>query len=289
MKKEGLCGFVGLGKMGRPMAENLSLKVQQLRVFDIAGTKERTPGTAHSCSSFEELAEECSIIFLSLPDACVVTGLVETLIGLKNAVCRTLVDTSTIGVRASKNLERKLESSGICYLDCPVSGGQEGARKGTLTFMCSGSEDHFLEIRELLQSMAGNIFYTGPSCGQGQAMKLLNNFLSGTAMLATSEAYGFGRHHGLDPGQIFEVLNVSTGVNSATLDKFPKQIVTGQYSAGFSNTMMSKDVSLFRKEILEAKTPAPLSEFIEGSWRRFAEEQPDADFTRIFLHIGNAD
>ena len=76
-------------------------------------------------------------------------------------------------------------------------------------------------------------------------------------MLVTSEAYGFGRYHGLDSSQIFEVLNVSTGVNSATLDKFPKQIVTGKCSAGFSSTMMSKDVTLFRKEILEASTPAP--------------------------------
>ena len=133
--------------------------------------------------------------------------------------------------------------------------------------------------------MSSNIFYLGEKCGQGQAMKLLNNFLSGTAMLATSEAYAFGINQGLDPEQMFKVLNVSTGVNSATLDKFPKQVASQQYSAGFSNTMMSKDVTLFRESVKKAKTLNTLGEMVQDFWEHFSKEEPDSDFTKIYLFV----
>ena len=130
--------------------------------------------------------------------------------------------------------------------------------------------------------MAANIFFVGNRCGQGQSMKLLNNFLSGTAMLATSEAYAFGMSQELDPQLMFEVLNVSTGVNSATLDKFPKQVVTNRYAAGFSNTMMSKDISLFRESVLEAQTLSPIGKIVQEYWEQFSELEPLKDFTQIY-------
>ena len=275
-------GFIGLGSMGAPMAKNLSNAVSMLRVFDIAGTDERAPEGTVCCHSLEEIIGSCDTIFLSLPDGKSVIQTAQEMVLIEEHSCNTLVDTSTIGVDAVKHVEPIVEKAKIVYLDCPVSGGQSGAQAGTLTFMGSGSESRFRELDEILQSMAANIFYVGNRCGQGQAMKLLNNFLSGTAMLATSEAYAFGMSQELDPQQMFEVLNVSTGVNSATLDKFPKQVVTNRYAAGFSNTMMSKDISLFRESVLKAQTLSPVGKIVQEYWEQFSELEPLKDFTQIY-------
>ena len=278
-------GFVGLGSMGGPMATNLSKSVDKLRVFDLAGTKERAPENALCCESLEEIAAFCNTLFLSLPDGSDVIQTVLELSNMKQTSCNTVIDTSTIGIDAVNQVQQVLDNSGITYLDCPVSGGQSGAKAGTLTFMVSGPENRFRELENILKSMSSNIFYLGEKCGQGQAMKLLNNFLSGTAMLATSEAYAFGINQGLDPEQMFKVLNVSTGVNSATLDKFPKQVASQQYSAGFSNTMMSKDVTLFRESVKKVKTLTTLGEMVQDFWESFSREEPDSDFTKIFPFV----
>ena len=278
-------GFVGLGSMGGPMATNLSKSVDKLSVFDLAGTKERAPENALCCESLEEIAAFCNTLFLSLPDGSDVIQTVLELSNMKQTSCNTVIDTSTIGIDAVNQVQQVLDNSGITYLDCPVSGGQSGAKAGTLTFMVSGPENRFRELENILKSMSSNIFYLGEKCGQGQAMKLLNNFLSGTAMLATSEAYAFGINQGLDPEQMFKVLNVSTGVNSATLDKFPKQVANQQYSAGFSNTMMSKDVTLFRESVKKTKTLTTLGEMVQDFWESFSREEPDSDFTKIFPFV----
>ena len=262
-------GFVGLGSMGGPMATNLSKCVDKLRVFDLAGTKERAPENAICCDSLEEISLSCNTLFLSLPDGGDVIQASLELSNMKQCSCKTVIDTSTIGIDAVN----------------PVSGGQLGAKAGTLTFMVSGPENRFRELENILKSMSSNIFYLGEKCGQGQAMKLLNNFLSGTAMLATSEAYAFGINQGLDPEQMFKVLNVSTGVNSATLDKFPKQVASQEYAAGFSNTMMSKDVTLFRESVKKAKTLTTLGEMVQDFWERFSREETDSDFTKIYPFV----
>ena len=278
-------GFVGLGSMGGPMATNLSKSVDKLSVFDLAGTKERAPENALCCESLEEIAAFCTTLFLSLPDGSDVIQTVLELSNMKQTSCNTVIDTSTIGIDAVNQVQQVLDNSGITYLDCPVSGGQSGAKAGTLTFMVSGPENRFKKLENIFKSMSSNIFYLGEKCGQGQAMKLLNNFLSGTAMLATSEAYAFGINQGLDPEQMFKVLNVSTGVNSATLDKFPKQVASQQYSAGFSNTMMSKDVTLFRESVKKTKTLTTLGEMVQDFWESFSREEPDSDFTKIFPFV----
>ena len=278
-------GFVGLGSMGGPMATNLSKSVDKLRVFDLAGTKERAPENTLCCDSLEEIAASCNTLFLSLPDGSDVIQASLELSNMKQCSCKTVIDTSTIGIDAVNQVQQVLDNSGITYLDCPVSGGQSGAKAGTLTFMVSGPENRFRKLENILKSMSSNIFYLGEKCGQGQAMKLLNNFLSGTAMLATSEAYAFGINQGLDPEQMFKVLNVSTGVNSATLDKFPKQVASQQYAAGFSNTMMSKDVTLFRESVKKTKTLTTLGEMVQDFWERFSKEEPESDFTKIYPFV----
>ena len=111
-------GFVGLGSMGGSMAKNLSKSVDKLRVFDLAGTKERAPENALCCYSLEEIAASCNTLFLSLPDGGDVIQTVLELSNLKQTSCKTVIDTSTIGIDAVNQVQQVLDNSGITYLDC---------------------------------------------------------------------------------------------------------------------------------------------------------------------------
>src|SRR5262249_51988280 len=121
--------------------------------------------------------------------------------------------------------------------------------------------------------------------GMGQAVKLANNFLSATALAATSEAIAFGVAVGLDMTTMLEVLNASSGGNTATGDKFPNHVVTERYASGFANTLMDKDVQLYLRAVEERGGPAAVGTLVAGIWHRFAAEEPGADFTRIYPFV----
>jgi len=151
--------------------------------------------------------------------------------------------------------------------------------------MWSGSAERMALIRPVLDSFAGSVFFVGPTPGQGQAMKLLNNYLSAVAMTATSEAIVFGLSHSLDMKTMLDVANVSTGQNSATQDKFPNRILTSTYDAGFRMALMDKDVALYLSEAKSAGTPASLCEQVATYWQKGMKQFPDGDFTEIFKVI----
>ena len=110
----------------------------------------------------------------------------------------------------------------------------------------------------------------------------MNNFLSATALAASSEAVLYGLKHGLAIEQMCDVINVSTGVNSATRDKFPQQIATEQFNAGFSNALMLKDIELYLSNCLEINAPVEVGRPIVNQWREFSDADPGVDATRIF-------
>jgi 3-hydroxyisobutyrate dehydrogenase-like beta-hydroxyacid dehydrogenase len=116
-------------------------------------------------------------------------------------------------------------------------------------------------------------------------MKLANNFLSTTALAATSEAIAFGRSVGLDMGTMLEVLNGSSGRSSATADKFPNHVLNGRYASGFTNVLMSKDVALYRRAAEEVAGPSSIGTVTASVRERFALSEPGADFTRIFPFV----
>ena len=152
--------------------------------------------------------------------------------------------------------------------------------------MWSGSEPLFGEIRPVLETFARSVFFVGAKPGQGQALKLLNNFLSAVAMAATSEAVAFGHDKGLDMKTMLDVLNVSTGRNSATADKFPNRILTGSYDAGFRMALMEKDVALYADELRASGTADRLAGVVADCWRDGVAAFPEGDFTEIFKLIG---
>ena len=121
--------------------------------------------------------------------------------------------------------------------------------------------------------------------GMAQALKLANNFLSATALAATSEAIAFGVSVGLDMRTMLEVIDASSGQSAATSDKFPNHVLTGVYGAGFANSLMSKDLKLYLGAVEELGAPSVLGRTTEAVWERFAESEPGADFTRIYPFV----
>ncbi|NQV84293.1 MAG: NAD(P)-dependent oxidoreductase [Rhodospirillales bacterium] len=282
-------GFAGLGQMGGPMAANIAGGGFSLSVFDTAGTAERAPEGSRAVDSLDQLAANADTLFLSLPDGSVSLAVAQELAAMKERTTTVVIDLSTIGLQAAREAGRILKDAGIIYIDAPVSGGQAGARAGTITVMWGGPEDVLERHRDVMLSFCKNLFHVGDEAGQGQAAKLLNNFLSGTAMAATSEAVAFGLSQGLDMKKLLDVVNVSTGQNTATSDKFPNRILTGTYDAGFKTALLTKDVQLFLDNAKAAGTPVEIAETVVDVWRRCNEALPDSDFTRIYQFVTGKD
>lgn len=275
-------GLIGLGNMGRPMATNLLAAGHRLVVYDAAGTEERSPQGAEPVGSSAEVARRCGLVLLSLPEGSAVLAVAEELAGAGSPGLRTVVDTSTIGMDCSRRVHERLSRAGIEYLDAPVSGGVAGARSATLAMMCAGSRETIDNLRPLLGSIVQHIFHVGEAAGQAQAMKLLNNFLAATGIAASSEAFAFGEQAGLDLKTMVDVVNVSTGRNMATLDKFPNRVLTGTYDAGFTNRLLLKDVLLYQAAAREVGTPVPVGAPVAEVWQRFEDAAPGSDITRMF-------
>ena len=226
----------------------------------------------------DTLSAEASTVVLSLPDGAASTAVAERLGGAVTHV----VDTSTIGVEAAQRVDDLLADAGIAYVDAPVSGGVAGARARTLTVMVAGAPAAVEAVEPVLAGLSDRRFVVGDRPGLGQALKLANNFLSATALAATSEALAFGTAVGLDPTTMLEVLNVSSGQSAASRDKFVDHVLPERYASGFANTLMAKDVGLYLEAARAAATPTALGTLTDEVWRRFAEVEPDADFTRIY-------
>ena len=275
-------GFIGLGNMGAPMAANIVAAGHNVCAFDIAGTESRAPAGVHIANSVEGIATACEILLLSLPDGKAVTEVAKKITSAPQRTTCAVVDHSTVGVETAQTVHRLLETAEIAYLDAPVSGGTSGAHQGTLALMASGDHKLFNRLDPILATVAKNRFYIGPEPGQGQAMKLLNNFLSATAMTATSEAVTFGESLGLDPRIMIDVFNASSGQNTATSDKFPRRILTEQFDAGFTIDLLTKDIDLYLEEIIKGTNQNIIAKSVGRVLKDMLSLMPGADFTRIY-------
>ncbi|MHA1570796.1 MAG: NAD(P)-dependent oxidoreductase, partial [Alphaproteobacteria bacterium] len=275
-------GFVGLGAMGAPMVANLVAAGHEVVVFDKAGTVARAPAGTRPAATLADVVQTAHCVFLSLPDAAASAAVADDICAVVDRAVAHVIDLSTVGITAARTISATYAGAAITYIDAPVSGGQAGARAGTLSIIWGGPGDVLEHHRPALNALSKNVFHVGDEPGQGQAMKLLNNFLSATAMAATSEAMAFGLDHGLDMATMLDVLNASTGQNQATADKFPKRIVTGTYDAGFRTELMAKDLSLYISSACASGAPRAIGQHVHDIWQATARALPDSDFTRIF-------
>lgn len=240
-------GFVGLGRIGAVMAARLAQAGYPLVVCDT---------DAAACGSFEErgarvaptplqLANAVEIAFLSLPTPPVLQAVALGPDGLAEGTkLRVVVDLSTTGPRAAREVGAALSSSGKVLVDAPVSGGVTGAAAGTLTLMISGRDDAVAEVTPMLEQLGKQLFVMGAEPGLGQTMKLVNNMIAACCAVASFEATVFGAKEGLPAERMLDVLNVSSGRNFATLEKMPKSVLPGTFPPGFATELMLKDVNL---------------------------------------------
>lgn len=280
-------GFVGLGNMGSALAANLVQAGHTVVAHDAAGP-DRAPSGATHVPNVAEVARKTDVIVFSLPDGRVSESVTREILASEARRATHLIDTSTIGVSAAETIAELAASDDLGYIDAPVSGGPAGARARTLAVMYAGAEDDCAAVEPVLAGLSDRRFRVGDRPGLGQAMKLANNFLSATALAATSEAIAFGQSVGLDMGTMLEVLNSASGQSAATTDKFPNQVLNGQYASGFANSLMSKDVRLYLQAVEERSTPSSFGTVTASVWERFAAAEPDADFTRIFPFVESA-
>ena len=282
-------GFIGLGNMGKPMSSHLLERGYQLVVFDsrdeaIHSLSEKGALVAKSPA---DVGSEADIVLVSLPTPDIVR---EVAIGENGLIYgrrfHTYIDLSTTGPDVAQLVGDRLVQEKIGVLDAPVSGGVPGAITGSLSIMASGSRQIFEECRPILQVIGDNIFYVGEKVGHGQVMKLINNFLSATALAATSEAVVLGAKAGLNPKSMIDILNASSGRNSATLDKFPKSILPGTYDYGFKTSLMCKDLDLCMEMANGMCVPTWIGGIIRQVWN-FARYEigSDSDFTTIFRYF----
>lgn len=276
-------GFIGLGNMGQPMAARLRDAGMALVVHDARrGQAEAFIGDEKlTAESPREVADRADIVVLSLPTPQVVREVVEGPQGLAaGGRARLVIDLSTTGPATSIAVARTLAEHDVAFVDAPVSGGVSGAAKGSLAIMASGGPAALEVARPLLQHL-GRVFQVGDRPGQGQAMKLLNNQLSATAMAATAEVMALGVKVGLDAATMLEVLNASSGRNTATTDKFPRSVLDRSFDFGFRAVLLYKDVHLCRQFAEEYQVPFAIGSAVDAAWKRAAEQLGDADFTRI--------
>jgi len=273
-------GWIGVGSMGHRMSRHLAAAGYPLVVADAVST-ERAPPGASVAKSNAEVAERAETVILSLPDGKVSLAVARELAAAPKRKVKSVIDTSTIGPKAAEAAAAQLAAAGIEYVDAPVSGGTSGADKATIAIMVACPKEAYERFRPLLGLM-GKPFYVGPKPGQGQAVKVLNNFLSATALAASSEAIAFGTRQGIEMKTILDIVNASSGRNSATDDKFPNRILHGRYDAGFAAKLQLKDIRLYLENARATGIADEIASVVVDVWARMDGAMPGADITEMY-------
>jgi 3-hydroxyisobutyrate dehydrogenase-like beta-hydroxyacid dehydrogenase len=284
-------GFIGLGKMGFPMARRLIEAGHQLVAYDTRRDvlDKMVALGAQPASSPKDIADRVETVMASLPSLQasleVATGKGGVIEGQR---IKRFVDLSTVGSHMAVKIHDLLAAKNIVQLDSPVSGGVGGAEKGTLAVMVSGPRADFETVKPAL-GIIGKTFFISEKPGSAQTMKLTNNLLSATAMVATCEAVTIGVKSGLDPHVMIDVINAGSGMNTASRDKFPRAILPRSFDFGFATGLMVKDVRLALEEAKSLGMSLEVAEAVGRLWETVLREMgPESDFTSAIKPIEKA-
>jgi 3-hydroxyisobutyrate dehydrogenase-like beta-hydroxyacid dehydrogenase len=281
-------GFIGLGQMGFPMARRLIDAGHDVIAFDTRS--EALDGLvvrgARPASSPKEVAECAETVLASLPSP---NAAVDVAAGVADGGrIRRYVDLSTIGSATAVRIHGVLAERNVVAIDCPVSGGVGGAETGTLALMVSAPRAEFAALQPMLETL-GRPMHVGEQPGSAQTMKLINNILAATVLVATSEVVVMGAKSGLDPHMMIEVLNSGSGATSASRDKFPRAILPRTFDYGFATGLMVKDVRLYLDEAKALGVPVEIAEAVARLWEAtLKDEGADSDFTSAIKPIERA-
>jgi 3-hydroxyisobutyrate dehydrogenase len=288
-------GFIGLGNMGLPMAQNLIKAGHQVEGVDVsqaATDKLKTAGGAVA-ETAKIAAARGDVVITMLPAGQHVRDVYLGAGGIvENANAGTLlIDCSTIDVETARAVAAAAEEKGLLMLDAPVSGGVGGATAGTLTFMVGGSERAYLRAESILQQMGKTIVHAG-GAGNGQAAKICNNMILGISMIAVSEGFVLAEKLGLDKQKLFDIASKSSGscwsmVNYCPVPgPVPTSPANRDYQAGFTAAMMLKDLALAQDAANAAGAATPMGAEAAALYRLYVGQgQAHKDFSGIVNFI----
>jgi 3-hydroxyisobutyrate dehydrogenase len=268
--------------MGTHMASRLLDAGHDLAIFDtraeaLAPYAERG---ARACESATAVADAAATVLVSLPTPSIVRAVADELRG--GEAINTYVDLSTTGPVVAAEVAAMMDEAGVATLDAPVSGGVAGAEAGTLTIMAAGDTAVFERVKPVLEVLGRNVVLVGEQPGQGQLAKVLNNLLSASAIAITAEALALGVRGGLSARTLLDVLNTSSGRNTASEDKFPKHVLPRTFNGGFRMELMNKDVQLCIAEAQRQGVPMVLGGAVGQLWAlAAATAEEGADCTEI--------
>jgi 3-hydroxyisobutyrate dehydrogenase len=280
-------GFIGLGAMGAFMAGHVAKAGFDLMVYDLdAETVSRVAAAAgtRAATGLGDIAGHGEFVITCLPNGDIVREVVLGDGGLAESLDNDtlLVDMSSSDPLKTRDLGTELATKNLAMIDAPVSGGVRGAEAGTLTIMAGGDAANVERARPVLEPMSAKIFHTG-SLGTGQAMKALNNLCSAAAFMIVCEALEAGGKFGLNAAQMIDILNVSTGRNNSTENKFKQYILTEDYAGSrFAMDLMVKDVASAKALGTAMQSHMPLGSVTADLWRQGLEDLGGApDHTEI--------
>ena len=283
-------GFIGLGNMGMPMAQNLISNGIKVKGFDVSEEvlKQASKNKIEVCSDTLQASKEIDVLITMLPNGEAVSSVFNSESLLENIDPSILIiECSTISPKTSKELSLKASSLNLEMIDAPVSGGVKGAEEAGLTFMVGGSVENVEKAKPILSMMGKNIFHAGDS-GSGQIAKLCNNMLLAIHMSGTAEALSMGVKSGLDPSVLSEIMSKSSGGNWS-LDKYnpyPGVMIESpaskDYQGGFLNKLMIKDLNLAKELAQDSKTETPMGDSARNLYDELIEQGlEDLDFSSV--------
>ena len=240
-------GYLGVGAMGQPMATKLQEGGHQLTILDVNPTAMQPllDRQARQARTPKEMADQCEVVFVSLPTLnafrTVVFGENGLLMGDKMKI---LVNTCTVGRKFLREVEAAMTPRGVTIIDCPISGGPSGAAAGTLSVMVSGDPATVDRVMPLLSLWGPTVTVAGDKPGAAQVLKLTNNALFIVSLIASSEAFVMGAKGGVDPEVMMKAISVGTGDNGTLRKVLPQAVLTRDFNFGAAMHILKKDMDL---------------------------------------------
>lgn len=274
---------VGLGRMGGALAARLVAAGHEVRGADPAApARDRLTASGGSATaSTADAVRGAEIVILLLPDSDAVESvLCDPAVRDALAPDAVVVDAGSSDPARTRSLAAELAASGVDLVDAPVSGGVRGAENGTLTVMAAGPDAVLDRVAPVLD-VFGRVVRVGP-VGAGHAVKALNNLLSASHLLLTSEAVLAAERFGVEPAVLIDVVNGSSGRSGSSELKWPRYILPGTFDSGFALALMVKDARIARGLLEATSVDSPVAEATLATWQRaMGELEQGADHTEI--------
>ena len=283
-------GFIGLGRMGQPMATHLAAAGHQLLAFDtVADARAALTSTEGIRIADDALAvaKDCAIVVLMLPDSAIVDALLwDDGFAASLASGSMVIDMGSSDPNRTRDNHARLAAKGVALVDAPVSGGVTRAISASLAIMVGGEANDVERARPVLEKLGKTIMHVGPP-GAGHALKALNNYVSASGLLATCEALVAAERFGIDASTANALFNASTGRNNTTDVKVEKFMLSGRFDSGFALSLMRKDIDTAQALIHSVASAHGFVDACASQWQQAEKHLPaGADHTAMYRFAG---